>query len=150
MEDIEKSFVLPESWEEYFEVRPLPNDLTLAQNALATNTRSFILTMIHTYSKLISTNQDVDWSKIQRLHFHFIATSNEMEESLFLEKFEEMLHYIPWLQKLEIVFVASPEALLNREQEWDHRCEKCQQKDRQITLVIFSSMISLLISKLMN
>lgn len=126
------------NWDKYLELRPLPT-LDLPQSCLAFNNLSFPLTLVSCYSLLLDQSLEdfphKSWESVQSLTFHVIVTSLWMEETLFLIKYEEILHLIPSLKLIHLVFIGlySDEELQQRNSlKSELQCQFCKQRNKKL------------------
>ena len=118
---------LPETWMEYFNLRNAPVFDSCAR-AMVTDTLSVPMSVLYAASKYLQPGLD----KMSELVIHLVGSS--AEEAAFPFKYEELLHFLPRLKRLELVLIG-PESSDNVVLFQDNDlCESCCVQNRKITV----------------
>lgn len=113
----------------------------MEEYALECNSLSFPLTLLEawtftkTHQLSEAEKQKFDWNQITQLRFDLVGVPPGIfEEAIYLIRYEEILHVYPSLQKLEIMFIVTEEAIPFRTIEacLDNCCEECKAKKRKL------------------
>lgn len=94
---------LPSSWEKYLETTQLPPGRSNAEvYGVFVEALSPVLTILEGSRRL---GFGLDWGGQEKLVIHIVGATVEVEGAAGLQAYEELLHQLPKLKKLELVFV---------------------------------------------